>query len=416
MRQVRQSRIPQTKPTNAHMKIILADDDAISRKIIAGFLARFGYQVQVVKDGTEAWNLLQTQSAPQLAIFDWMMPGMSGLEVCSRVRAQTRKEQTYIIHLSSRNSKLDIVKGLEAGADDYLIKPCDLAELQARLRVAERTLTHEAQLRKHINELENLVRRHNLLGSIAGQHQVAGSSDQEAASEPAPALAAETGTQQLKELVCQAFEELGLGVGNLLAPKSFSTGPDFEVMLPLYFPKDETWLDLRFEFDRRGAHGACRSLLKRSANSPRELQDVLLELIHLLTGTRALTRLKQSAGMFAMNASPIANPGDSAEIHRQSSREYGCKVGELECNISEFATKAPIVSKAVQDLQSGEIVAEPVIASETSHLILLGAGDILNLNRISHLEEDIKRLNLDVSLKVVTIPDASRPYVPLAFD
>ena len=151
------------------MKIILADDDQISRKIISGFLMRFGYQVHVVNDGAEALGVLQSPSAPQLAIIDWMMPRMSGLEVAAKVRELKRKDRVYIILLSSRNSKLDIVKGLEAGADDYLVKPCDLAELQARLRVAERTLQHDRQLRKTITELENLVRQHKHIQQASGK-------------------------------------------------------------------------------------------------------------------------------------------------------------------------------------------------------------------------------------------------------
>ena len=151
------------------MKILLADDDEISRKIIASFLARFGYEALVVQNGAEAWDILQTPQAPPLAICDWMMPRMTGPEVCSRLRSIKQPVRTYVILLSSRNSKLDIVKGLDAGADDYIVKPCDLTELQARLRVALRTLNHEAQLRKTIADYEALIRRHTMLGEMAGQ-------------------------------------------------------------------------------------------------------------------------------------------------------------------------------------------------------------------------------------------------------
>ena len=126
------------------MKILLADDDEISRKIIASFLARFGYEAHVVQNGAEAWDVLQRPGAPTLAICDWMMPRMTGPEVCARLRAIKQPARTYVILLSSRNSKFDIVKGLDAGADDYLVKPCDLTELQARLRVALRMLNRGA--------------------------------------------------------------------------------------------------------------------------------------------------------------------------------------------------------------------------------------------------------------------------------
>jgi len=149
------------------MKILLADDDEISRKIISAFLSRFGYESLLVQNGQEAWDILRGPHAPTLAICDWMMPRMTGPEVCSRLRAIKQPVRTYVILLSSRNSKLDIVKGLDAGADDYLVKPCDLIELQARLRVAQRALNHEAQLRKTIAEYDQLIRRHNMLSEIA---------------------------------------------------------------------------------------------------------------------------------------------------------------------------------------------------------------------------------------------------------
>ena len=93
------------------MKILLADDDEISRKIIASFLARFGYEALVVQNGAEAWDILQTPQAPPLAICDWMMPRMTGPEVCSRLRSIKQPVRTYVILLSSRNSKLDIEIG-----------------------------------------------------------------------------------------------------------------------------------------------------------------------------------------------------------------------------------------------------------------------------------------------------------------
>ncbi|MFM8471343.1 MAG: response regulator transcription factor, partial [Limisphaerales bacterium] len=154
------------------MKILLADDDEISRKIIASFLARFGYESLVVQNGAEAWDILQTPTAPPLPICDGMMPRMTGPEVCARLRAIKQPVRTYVILLSSRNTKLDIVKGLDAGADDYIVKPCDLTELQARLRVALRALKYEEQLRKTIAEYDALIRRHTMLGEMAG-HQVA---------------------------------------------------------------------------------------------------------------------------------------------------------------------------------------------------------------------------------------------------
>ena len=415
------------------MKIILADDDQISRKIISGFLMRFGYQVEVVSDGAEAWNLLQAPAAPQLAILDWMMPRMSGLEVAAKVRELNRKERIYIILLSSRNSKLDIVKGLEAGADDYLVKPCDLAELQARLRVAERTLTHDQQLRKTINDLESLVRRHNLLGAIASQQRPsadqpapapaqpkpAPAPPQAAAPTPAPAVPSAPPSPtppadthaRLKDSLAASFQEIGLGTGSVAEAQDFATGPEFAVVAPFYFPGSQTWIDVRFEFDRRGAHGACRTLLRRGANSPQELQDVLVELVHLLSGTRAMDSLKANGGMLSFTASPVGTPGAPAELHREGTNRYIIQSGDIQTIVSEFAIGSPIRIKLTDILEPGDIVVEKVPNPTNAEMSLASAGDVLTHNRIAHLKEDAA----NTKLKVVKIPDSSRPYLPISF-
>lgn len=365
-----------------------------------------------------------------------MMPRMSGLEVAAKVRTLNKKERIYIILLSSRNSKLDIVKGLEAGADDYLVKPCDLAELQARLRVAERTLIHDQQLRKTISELENLVRRHNLLGTIASQRQAAEAptpapaepppkaapaapntpvqskpaapTPEPAAPKPAPSPDVEA---KLKDALAASFKEVGLGNGELEEAADFVTGPEFSVVLPFYFPGSEKWIDVRFEFDRRGAHGACRSLLKRGANSPQELQDVLVELIHLLSGTRSLEALKSGGAMLSFTAAPIGTPGSPVELHRQGSTRYLIRVGEISTLVTEFATDAAIRTKVTETLESGEIVVEAVASPKNPDVTLAGPGDVLTRNRIAQIHEE----NAGGKIRIVRVPDSSRSHLPISF-
>lgn len=414
------------------MKILLADDDQISRKIISGFLTRFGYQVQVVSDGAEAWDVLQRQSPPQLAIFDWMMPRMSGLEVASKVRGLNRKERIYIILLSSRNSKLDIVKGLEAGADDYLIKPCDLAELQARLRVAERTIKHDQQLRKTINELESLARRHNLLGSIASNANVQPPAVAPATTPapapspqptpaptapkpaPAPAATAKSAPAPLPALeaaIAQAFQEVGLGQGATAPHQDFATGPEFSVVLPLCFPRSGKWVDVRFEFDRRSAHSTCRSLLRRGANSPQELQDVLVEMVHLISGAQAMRAVKEASGMFALTAAPVKNPAANEEAHRTGSKRYRVQSSEVRANVAEFAADAPVLAKQPTELTAGEVVVAKIPSPRNPDGVLAAAGDILTQNRISGLIEE----GVTAPVSIVRIPESTLPYLAISF-
>ena len=127
------------------MKILIADDEAISRRLLEKTLEREGYEVIAVDNGRLALQQLSLPDAPRLALLDWMMPEMDGPSVCQAIR-QRHEPYVHIVLLSSRGSKQDIVAGLEAGADDYLTKPWDPAELNARLRVGQRILQLEDRL------------------------------------------------------------------------------------------------------------------------------------------------------------------------------------------------------------------------------------------------------------------------------
>ncbi|MBI3667207.1 MAG: diguanylate cyclase [Acidobacteria bacterium] len=122
------------------MRIMIAEDEPVSRHLVERFLVQWGYEVVAVNDGDEAWVLLQQPDAPRLAILDWMMPGKDGVEICREVRKRVAEPYVYIILLTAKSQKADIVAGLEAGADDYLTKPFDPDELRVRLRAGRRIL------------------------------------------------------------------------------------------------------------------------------------------------------------------------------------------------------------------------------------------------------------------------------------
>ena len=128
------------------MKILVADDDAVSRLIIKKMLREIGYQVVLAENGRDAMEQLSSDSGPRMALLDWMMPELDGPEICGRVRSIGRQRYVYLMLLTSKDSREDLVAGLDAGADDYLIKPCNPAELKARLRTGQRILRLEDTL------------------------------------------------------------------------------------------------------------------------------------------------------------------------------------------------------------------------------------------------------------------------------
>lgn len=148
------------------MRILIADDDATSRLVLAGVLKKYGHEIVVTSDGDEAWQAMQRADAPRLAILDWMMPGLAGVEVCRRIRSLNSDEPPYLILLTSLGEKADIVAGLEAGADDYLAKPFDSGELRARVDVGRRVTDLQAKLREAHDALAYEAMHDPLTGAL----------------------------------------------------------------------------------------------------------------------------------------------------------------------------------------------------------------------------------------------------------
>jgi len=130
------------------VRILIADDDRMSTLMLGATLEKWGYEVIEVHDGEAAWDRISGDKPPELAIVDWMMPGMDGIELCRRIRAAPPRSPVYVILLTARTSRQDLVAGLEAGADDYLTKPFDPDELRARIHVGQRTLGLIANIKR----------------------------------------------------------------------------------------------------------------------------------------------------------------------------------------------------------------------------------------------------------------------------
>lgn len=128
------------------MKILIAEDDPVFRQLLEELLALWGYEVVMTRDGNEAWQALTAEDAPQLAILDWKMPGMEGIEICRKIREEAKEAYTYILLLTSQQRDTELVIGMEAGADDYIFKPFKLNELRVRLRAGRRIIELQNEL------------------------------------------------------------------------------------------------------------------------------------------------------------------------------------------------------------------------------------------------------------------------------
>jgi diguanylate cyclase (GGDEF)-like protein len=153
------------------MKVLVADDSIVSRHMLEATVKKWGYEPVVACDGQEAWDILEKEDAPQLAILDWVMPVLTGPEVCSRLRKQQRETYTYILLLTSKNQREDLIEGMTAGADDYVTKPFNHHELQVRLRAGRRIVELQSELLATQAALREQA-THDALTKVYNRHSI----------------------------------------------------------------------------------------------------------------------------------------------------------------------------------------------------------------------------------------------------
>jgi phosphoserine phosphatase RsbU/P len=139
------------------IRVVVAEDDQVTAEILARTLRRWNYDPVVTGDGASAWNALRGENAPTLAILDWMMPGLDGPEICRRVRHELPAANMYLILVTAREGRGDVIAGLDAGADDYVVKPFDADELRARVAVGVRVLSLQEGLAERVAELQTAL-------------------------------------------------------------------------------------------------------------------------------------------------------------------------------------------------------------------------------------------------------------------
>lgn len=158
--------VKEKKLESESIKVLIADDDVPTRILLRAAVSQWGYEVIEAGDGEEAWEILQKPGMPQLLIVDWLMPKLDGIDLCRRVKKEI-KHFPYIILLTQLSGTTNIVKGLEAGADEFLSKPFNMAELQSRLSVGARIIQYKSRLAKKTEELKSYCSQITELSALA---------------------------------------------------------------------------------------------------------------------------------------------------------------------------------------------------------------------------------------------------------
>jgi two-component system, cell cycle response regulator len=148
------------------VKVLIAEDDPTTRMMYERLVGKWGYDVVAVEDGSLAWDVLQGDDPPPLALLDWMMPGIDGVSLCKRLRAGEEGKRTYVVLVTARGRKDDLVEAMDAGADDYLVKPVAPEELRVRLRAGQRILDLQSELYASREAFRERSRRDSLTGLL----------------------------------------------------------------------------------------------------------------------------------------------------------------------------------------------------------------------------------------------------------
>jgi phosphoserine phosphatase RsbU/P len=382
------------------MKVLVAEDDALSRRILTKVLEDSSYDVRAVESGAVALQVLQGTDAPTVALLDWMLPELDGVEVCRRLRSATSRVRPYLIIVSAKNQKHEIVAALDAGADDYIAKPICGEELLARMRVAERTIAYQLELQKQIEKFESLAQRYSLLGEIVAQQMQgpAGPEDLDAlaALEAGPPQITPARPEQvwfvpgeIEALVPRALTDLGLSANPVLAsPGERAAGVSAYMAWTSFVDTGQhRWIDLVLEIDAKAAAVVYQRALRRSAASPKEISGFLDETQTVIGAT--LKAALQAKGCVLI--APLLSRAHQRDLWDPALRipaeslTFRFDLDGLRLDLAAVCYPCAPQVRAPVHLQPQEILAAPYPPDDPIGPPLFAAGTALNRHSIEQI-------------------------------
>ncbi len=363
------------------MKILVVDDDRVARKVLRAFLEEAHYEIVAAEDGRQAIDILLGADAPPIVILDWVMPGMSGPEVCAKLRAAQLKTRPYVLMLSAKTDKAEVVAGLDAGADDFLSKPFNLAELLARLRVARRMVEYETDLNRKIAEFDSLQQRHQLLGELIAAPAQTG----QPPAQPHSPIARE----QLAKIATVALAQLGLGEVGATEPPGGDQPPrvSYAAWTALVAIDEQLWIDLVLEGTPQVLGSLIEKTLHRRGKSDLPRHAFLAEALTIV-GSALRTELRQrdcdslmpylSRGLYLERPRlRLPVPEHAVPIHLD--------LAGHPLQLTAVEHPAPVRRKPSHQLHLLEVLAEAYPPPRVHEVPLLNRGAVLNAHCIEKL-------------------------------
>lgn len=393
------------------MKILVADDEPTVRRIMQAFLEKNHHEVVIAEGGRQAFELLKEEGAPHVAIIDWMMPDLSGPEVCAKLRQTKLRIRPYLLMLTSKNGEADLAAGLDAGADDFLTKPFRSAEMLARLRVAERSIGCALEIQERLEEFEALVERHKMLGEMAARPAVEGPAPAAPAapsepipvptSSPAPepppesfpepaAPVAELGlsADEVSFRTVHALRELGLDATatRRLNDASRPYRISYSAWVGFVLPDRECWVDLLLEADPLSVNTIFAQALQRPA-SPAAGQVFIVEALTIIgSSLRAMLQGRggEPLAAYLAHGQRVDRTYQDVPVS-EGATTYFFELAGAEIALTVSTQPCPVRPATAQALRKGDLIAECYPPPGCSEVALFTRGTVLNEHYIGKL-------------------------------
>lgn len=400
------------------MKVLIADDSPSSLRMIERVVTDCGHEAVTCTDGKTALELIEQPNSPQIVILDWMMPEASGLEITQHMTQTGQKEQRYVMILSAKDSKQEIALILNAGADDYLTKPMNRDEFVARLKVAERTITYQNEMRLKSEQLEQMLRRHHLLNAMsrtstlvldeqAGENATACYKRHDQQSPLVENALQIDAIAYFDRILAPAFQRMGLDTETLNSTEVSHNQNDYYALgwRPLYIPSLELWVDLLVDTSSETLKHIAGRVLEPKMLSGGQILDFWGEVIGLAESAFSNHLLHQDIETITPFFSQASNFSNLHECYALSSLhlEWLLRLeGEHLCRAHVFLHASPVNHRIFRNLRPMEILAADITPVDRRDTVLMKRWEVLSHNHLRYIERWASYQTIRDSIATIT--------------
>lgn len=382
------------------MKVLIAEENISSSETLKSRVENMGCEVVTAYYGSQAWKILESEDALSMVIMSWSLKGVSGLDFCQKVKESSSVLPTYMILMFAQEDKQHIIPAIESGANDYLLKPIDAMELDARIRIGLRTLELQQERQHLVKDLESIFRRHSILGDILQKQStnletkrpaVKAQHTPSTPSQLSPKINELRSVMGISQTFVQALEQMGIGPLSPLKPSHTLEGDQYKFMMlaALYLREMSTWIELIVEMSRDAATMLCVSMLGQPPSSDGELLDALGEVLNIVQGSFK-TKLIEDGVTTLMPLIPQALLKGEISAVSESNIAYVRYCFDLSGNVIRFTVtehQTPIRKKTVSEISEFDILATSVQSIKNKDMIYLNEGTLLDSRYIKKIHE-----------------------------